>query len=565
MYRKFFRMLPAVSTIVQQRTYPKPNGIDSEKALPVYLTDTSPTRPPKTSMTGTIFNSVPSGFAYYAMQVTRYLSTLPKPFLFNLTKCEPILSWQDDPWATFLRNLKSSVTSRYPIIKPIKVFISYAWEDGSTEEGRQANASLQRKLLQLYNDLKASGCKKVFFDATGMRGYFRWCMDQLLEYDVILVICTPRLVKRLAEVDSNVSYEADLTKQVIAKFKQTRLSASDPKNRYPVIGLLLSDSFDKAVPSFLRDGAGIAAKQGTMVLDFQHMENPINYAHSMAGTISPLGLLPSIYGFSDDDPDYIKLMADYHSKVHNLPVTVYDFSHQKHVKLPELMERFKHYPVQNISGLGDLGNIQLVLNYIQETYLTPSPSSYTFCHWLNANNKADLLLSFQNLARLLGIPFIEGLLEKELSQRIYQHLRIHQTKSLLIFDGVRDYADIKDVIPSLIDPKQHIMIVNQKDGELGLSHSEKLKMFTVNEAVNYLLINSSGHASHEEAKALAAELHNFPLALGQAVAYMKATNTTISTYLTLYQKRYRELFPEGSIEVSSYRILKTTWSLMIDK
>jgi hypothetical protein len=105
MYRKFFRMLPAVSTIVQQRTYPKPNGIDSEKALPVYLTDTSPTRPPKTSMTGTIFNSVTSGFAYYAMQVTRYLSTLPKPFLFNLAKCEPILFWQDASCDDFISPL----------------------------------------------------------------------------------------------------------------------------------------------------------------------------------------------------------------------------------------------------------------------------------------------------------------------------------------------------------------------------------------------------------------------------------------------------------------------------
>ena len=99
----------------------------------------------------------------------------------------------------FLANAKALLAEIYKTKPYPKVFISYAWEDEQSTEGKSANKGLQKRLITLQEDLESLGIE-TFIDLKYMQGHMRQTMKQHLDAaDFVIVIGTPRLKKRAAQ------------------------------------------------------------------------------------------------------------------------------------------------------------------------------------------------------------------------------------------------------------------------------------------------------------------------------------------------------------------------------
>jgi hypothetical protein len=177
-----------------------------------------------------------------------------------------------------------------------KVFISYAWEDDSTEEGRVENAKLQRYLKNLRNDLQKAGMS-VFLDIGDMHGDMKVRMEKNLKAsDVIITINTPRFKARAEAVpQTNLGFEYQLT---LEKAKDIP---------YGIIPLHYSGSFNEAFPDSLK--AYLIRKNGKDNLIHSAQEE--GYCDTLVATQRPLGIIPAIYGIDcDDNLGYRKLVQN---------------------------------------------------------------------------------------------------------------------------------------------------------------------------------------------------------------------------------------------------------------
>ena len=196
---------------------------------------------------------------------------------------------QSSKWDQLLTDINSLMKKSSPHYTP-RVFISYAWENTSTQEGVNNNSKLQRYLEKLRDDLQSAGIS-VFLDISHMHGDLKTRMNQYLtESDVVISILTPRFKQRAVASNTNLAFEYKLT---LEKLKS---------NPYSVIPLLYSGSFIDAVPEdlyscLIRDASDIA-----------------NYNEILIGVQRPLGVLPAIYNISFENPEYKKLIYEWRIK-----------------------------------------------------------------------------------------------------------------------------------------------------------------------------------------------------------------------------------------------------------
>ena len=189
-------------------------------------------------------------------------------------------------WDTLLTSIQDLWKSRNPGKAPLKAFISYAWEDLSTEEGKIANSKLQRYLGNLQDDLQKAGIS-VFLDIGDMHGHMKQRMeDNLKSSDVIITINTPRFKARAEAVpETNLGFEYRLT---LEKTKDIP---------YGIFPLHYSGDFKDSFPEELKK---------YLVRDCRDIEQ---YKEILVATQRPLGIIPAIYGIDcDDDQEYQSLV-----------------------------------------------------------------------------------------------------------------------------------------------------------------------------------------------------------------------------------------------------------------
>lgn len=242
----------------------------------------------------------------------------------------------------------------------------------------------------------------------------------------------------------------------------------------------------------------------------------------------------------------------------------------------------------SISGLGGIGKTELARKYAYDHGNDYDGNVI----WINVESYQTLAESFLRLAQdKLGINVkgIEGNQKdiKSIVEDVYGFFS--KRKSLFIFDNAeklrtQDDGDegIDKFLPSLLSNanKPYILITsrNQKWGNIEVI---PLGTFTEKEATDFIkkALNIEDDSQKNEIQKLMEILERFPLALTQAVAYIKQANEEvknveperefkINDYLKEYERKTKELlnFPLPDDSDAKYsRTTFTTWKVTIDK
>ncbi len=236
----------------------------------------------------------------------------------------------------------------------------------------------------------------------------------------------------------------------------------------------------------------------------------------------------------------------------------------------------------SISGLGGIGKTELAKKYIEEH----SKDYDNNIIWIKAETHETMGQSFLRLARdPLGIPTEDRDIES-IVRDIYAFFA--KRKSLFVFDNAEEYrsegqdAGISQFLPSHFlssdDNKPSVLITsrNQKWGDI---KSLTLGAFTEPESIDFIrkALGIKDGSQENEIKNLAETLQHFPLALQQAVAYIKERdialkNVGLKFEISDYLKRYKEeaeklldfKFPKDS-DNSYTKTTFITWRITIDK
>jgi tetratricopeptide (TPR) repeat protein len=442
-------------------------------------------------------------------------------------------------WDKLLKSIQDLWKARNPGKATLKAFISYAWEDTSTEQGKIANSNLQRYLENLRDDLQKAGIS-VFLDTSAMNGHIRKRMEYNLKAsDVIITIHTPRFKARAEAVpQTNLGVEYELT---LAKAQSIL---------HGIFPLHYAGDFNDAVPVGLR---------GYLVRDCR---NPATYSSVLVATKRPLGIIPAIYGIDcGGDQEYQSLIHQWRNeKLSNLPASNPYFVGREGL-LTQIEKSLEQgvstiYQQQTISGLGGIGKSSLALAYAHK-----HGDKYKMKRWLNVEG-SNIKIEFEQLASELGID-PKGMDDMELATSVYR--RIGQINTwLLVFDNADNYEAIQAYLPTYLQPGQHILITSRSQHwNQGIS----IDYFSAEEAVIYIT-NKLPRVSKEDAVLLTNTLGYLPLALCHAANYIKETERSITDYVKLYKKKGIELMQvEGhGVQGDSYpHNVLTTWSLSMEK
>ena len=260
-------------------------------------------------------------------------------------------------------------------------------------------------------------------------------------------------------------------------------------------------------------------------------------------------------------------------------------------ELHKLVQRKRELTVisqtTSISGLGGIGKSELARKYVHEH----SQDYDSNVIWINAESYVTLVESFHRLAQdELGICTrnIDGKEKdiKSIVRDVYKYFA--KKKSLFIFDNAEKYRTqrkedegVDKFLPSSSLPpnanKPYFIITsrNQKWGNIDVL---QLDTFTEEEAIEFIkkTLDIKDNLQNEEIKQLAEKLQCFPLALQQAVAYIRERDRelknirkefNINDYLNKYREKTKELldfeFP-GDSNDSYTKTTFVTWDITLD-
>lgn len=169
----------------------------------------------------------------------------------------------------FLQDIKSFL----PKLNLPSCFISYAWDDSTTQEGRDKNKIWHERLSKIKNDFKLLGVE-VFLDIYDMNNQLNLTMaDNIERSRFIFLIGTKRLKLRLTNEHSPAAFEY---KRIQEKLARTPSCVLAPLLLEGDIG----DSFPEEISQqfFIRD-----------------MKSDEAHEHVMASLSNPMGLIACVF------------------------------------------------------------------------------------------------------------------------------------------------------------------------------------------------------------------------------------------------------------------------------
>ncbi|XXY49701.1 ATP/GTP-binding protein [Sorangium sp. So ce269] len=181
-----------------------------------------------------------------------------------------------------------------------------------------------------------------------------------------------------------------------------------------------------------------------------------------------------------------------------------------------------------LCGLGGTGKTKLAVEYAYR-----NASAYDIVFMIDGQSPATMDAAFVALAAEMRLPDHEQLDAARAVAAVRSRLG-RRGRWLLLFDGVRNPVEVEPYVPS-VSHGGHILATSQNPIWRGLT-TVNVRGIERAESVNFLL-RRTGETDAEAADALAEELGDLPLALGQAGAYIEETGRPLAEYLALFRQR----------------------------
>ena len=228
----------------------------------------------------------------------------------------------------------------------------------------------------------------------------------------------------------------------------------------------------------------------------------------------------------------------------------------------------------SISGLGGIGKTQLALRYAE---LYARDYDYNVL-WISAETKENLAYSFHKLANKLQLIIIDSYGSKkdleEIVDAVYEYFS--DRKSLFIFDNVENYRAITNYLPkAMVGNKPTLLITSRYNNWENIASVLTLGVFTEQETEELIKksLNLSDNTENEKIKELNKLLQGLPLALQQALAFIKLKKNTdadfsLEDYIKLYKEKCQLLLNFDFSNYSNDRYLQTiytTWLITLEK
>ena len=242
----------------------------------------------------------------------------------------------------------------------------------------------------------------------------------------------------------------------------------------------------------------------------------------------------------------------------NLRQPVNNFHGRKEI-LQSLQNHLHQPSIVVLTGMGGVGKTQIAAMFAKS-----NQNEFTKICWINGSNLckslAEILFSFgQNLPKDPSIEMLSHLIIRMLCGK--------DQKVLFVLDDVTDAArEEVNAFKRITQDHLSLLVTSQtSDWESSAVIFIKVPCFEEEEAIKFLQ-NQLQESTSKDIDILAARLHLFPLAIQQAVCYIKKFKLSVSTYIEQFEACRQSILNVKIDSFSEYdKTLLTVWDMAFDK